>query len=57
VQSNLQFSIHEASGHVIVKVIDTETDEVIRQIPSEAILALAENAERLYGGKVLDEQV
>lgn len=57
VQSNLQFSIHEASGRVVVKVIDTQNDEVIRQIPSEAILALAENAENLHRGKVLDELV
>jgi len=57
VHSNLHFSIHEASGRVVVKVIDTKSDEVIRQIPSEAILALAENAENLHSGKLLDEQV
>ena len=57
VHSNLQFSIHEASGRVVVKVIDTQTDEVIRQIPDEAILALAENIENLSSGRVLDERV
>ena len=57
VHSNLHFSIHEASGRVVVKVIDTQTEDVIRQIPSEAILALAENAENMHSGRLLDEQV
>ncbi len=38
---NLQFSIDDASGRSVVRVIDAETDEVIRQIPSEEILNLA----------------
>jgi flagellar protein FlaG len=38
---NLQFSIDDISGRSVVKVIDAETDEVIRQIPSEEILNLA----------------
>ncbi len=41
VHRNLQFSVDEASGHTVIKVIDAETDEVIRQIPSEEIMNLA----------------
>lgn len=40
-QRNLNFSVDESSGRTIVKVIDSQTDEVIRQIPSEEALALA----------------
>jgi flagellar protein FlaG len=47
--ANLQFSIDEESGETVVKVVDTETDEVIRQIPSEEMLALARNLQRMEG--------
>lgn len=38
---NLQFSIDEDTGKTVVKVVDPTTKEVIRQIPSEEILAIA----------------
>ncbi len=38
---DMQFSIDESSGRVVVKVIDMETHEVIRQIPCEEVMALA----------------
>ncbi|MGH8383901.1 MAG: flagellar protein FlaG [Pseudomonas sp.] len=40
-QRNLDFSIDDSTGRVVVKVIATETGLVIRQIPSEAALKLA----------------
>jgi len=40
-QRRLQFSVDEASGRTVVTVIDRETDEVIRRIPSQEMLALA----------------
>ncbi|WP_312600370.1 MULTISPECIES: flagellar protein FlaG [Pseudomonas] len=40
---NLDFSIDEATGETVVKVIATDSGEVIRQIPSEVMLRLAEN--------------
>ena len=39
-QRGLRFSIDDDSGRTIVHVVDTETDEVIRQIPSEEMLVL-----------------
>lgn len=33
-----EFSIHEKTKEIMVKIIDTETDEVIREIPPEKIL-------------------
>ena len=41
VKRNLEFSIDEASGKVVVKVIASGSGEVIRQIPSEEVLKLA----------------
>ncbi len=41
-QRNLEFSIDDDSGRVVVKVIATDSGEVIRQLPSEAALKLAQ---------------
>ena len=49
VQRDLQFTIDESSGDTVIKVLDTNTDEVIRQIPSKEVLALAQNIESLKG--------
>lgn len=40
---DLSFSVHEASGRTIVRVLDGETKEVIRQIPSEEFLRISES--------------
>ncbi len=34
----LEFSIHELTKQIMVKVIDTSNDSVIREIPSEKVL-------------------
>jgi len=41
-QRDLQFSIDKGSGRTIIKVIDSETKEIIRQFPSEEILKAAQ---------------
>ena len=38
---DLQFSIDQDSGATVVKVIDSKTEKVIRQIPNEETLKLA----------------
>lgn len=53
--SELSFSIDDSSGEVVVKVIDARTDEVIRQIPTEAVLAVLQNIIENKGG-LLKEQ-
>ncbi|WP_415759630.1 flagellar protein FlaG [Pseudomonas sp. LT1P18] len=54
-QRKLDFSIDDSSGRVVVKVIATETGDVIRQIPSEAALKLAQSltdaSSLLFDGK------
>ncbi|MGD9604152.1 MAG: flagellar protein FlaG [Gammaproteobacteria bacterium] len=52
---SLQFSVDKGSGDTVVKVIDTETREVIRQIPSEELLAIAERL-RETAGVLLEER-
>lgn len=47
--SSLKFAVDDATGTVVVKVVDTETEQVIRQIPSEEMLAIARNMEQLKG--------
>jgi len=41
IQRDMQFHIDDATGRVIVQVIDSNTQEVVRQIPSEEMLAIA----------------
>ena len=39
---DLTFSVHETSGRTVVQVLDGETKEVIKQIPSEEFLRMSE---------------
>jgi flagellar protein FlaG len=41
VQRSLQFTVDEASGKDVVTVLDKETEEIIRQFPSDEVLAIA----------------
>lgn len=45
-QRDLQFSVDEVSGQTIVRVTDRETGDLIRQIPNEVFLTLAEQARK-----------
>ena len=47
--NNLRFSVDDDTGKVVVKVLDTATDQVIRQIPSEEALAISRSLEKLQG--------
>lgn len=53
---SLQFSIDEQSGQTIVKVIDADTDKLIRQIPAEELLAVKSSLEE-YRGMLLEASV
>jgi flagellar protein FlaG len=37
---SLEFSVDQASGRVVIRITDAETDQVIRQIPPEEVLAI-----------------
>ena len=46
---DLQFSVDEVTNRFMVTVLDKESGNVVRQIPSDAILKVAHNLEALKG--------
>ncbi len=54
VQRDLHFSMDAGSGRSVIKVIDSKTDTVIRQIPSEEVLALAAHLKEVSDGMLDD---
>ncbi len=56
-QTNLRFSLYEKLDHqVVVEIKNRQTDELIKQIPSEEILELRVKMEELTG-MLLDEKI
>ena len=49
VPTNLNFSVDKASKRFVVQVTDTQTGEVIRKLPGDAVLAMAKQIESLKG--------
>lgn len=47
--SSLQFAVDDTTGVTVVKVIDDQTHQTIRQIPSEEMLEIARALDRLNG--------
>lgn len=47
--SNLLFTLDDASGRTVVRVVDSLTKETIRQIPSEEVLSIAKALDKLQG--------
>ena len=44
---NLNFSVDETTGYNVVRVVNPQTGELIRQLPSEELLKIARDFERL----------
>ncbi len=56
---HLEFQMHEASGRYQVKVIDSETSEVIREIPQDFMLDLSARIKGVLNealGLIFDEK-
>lgn len=53
---SLQFSVDDQSGDTVIRVIDSETDELIRQIPAEELLVVRSSLEE-YRGMLLEMRV
>ncbi len=45
----LRFAVDHDSGKMVVRVVDTATDQTIRQIPSEVAIAISQSLEKLQG--------
>ena len=56
IRRELQFSVDEDSGRTVIRVYNTDTDELVRQIPSEEVLQAASLIEASVG-LILKEQV
>jgi flagellar protein FlaG len=53
---SLQFRVDESSGRMVVSITDSETGEVIRQVPGEDALRIAQSLESRLSG-IVDEKV
>ena len=45
----VQFSLDDESERLVVKVVDTATKQVLRQIPNEEVLAMSKTLDKLQG--------
>lgn len=48
---NLEFKVDESTKKVVIKIVDNQTGETVRQIPSEEMLAFIKRMEELDGKK------
>lgn len=46
---DLRFSIDDETGITVVKLIDTETQTVLRQIPTEEVMEISKALDKLQG--------
>ncbi|MFT5807030.1 MAG: flagellar protein FlaG [Moritella dasanensis] len=59
----LNFSVHGDTGRLVVKVVDPESGEILKELPSEAVLKMATNIEKFQdnisasSGLLFDEMV
>lgn len=52
--NSLRFEIDRPSGKTVVRVIDEDTNEVVRQFPSEEVLAIARAIPPISGALIRD---
>lgn len=53
--SSLEFSMDSSSKKIMVRLIDTTTGDIIRQIPSEEMLAISQSIEKMQQGLLLNK--
>ena len=46
-QRDLNFHVDDATGRVVIRVVDVSTNKVVRQIPEEEVLNLARRLEEM----------
>ena len=51
----VRFSVDEETGRTVVKVVDTQTDKVLRQIPTVEALKLWRSIEQMQGVMLRDK--
>lgn len=53
---NLEFSVDADTKKSVVKLVDTETGDLIRQFPSEEALAISRSIDQIQQGLLLRQQ-
>ena len=56
VQRTLSFTVEEVTGITVVQAFDSETDELIRQMPAEETIKLAASIAELNTNLLVNEQ-
>lgn len=49
VKRNLQFKVDDTTNELVVKIVDSESGELVRQIPSEEMLAFIKHMKEMEG--------
>ncbi|WP_211220728.1 flagellar protein FlaG [Paenibacillus terrigena] len=55
IETRLEYSVHKTTGDIMVKVINEDTKEVIREVPPEKIIDLVVKLQEL-SGLIIDEK-
>lgn len=55
VDKRFEYSVHQKTGEIIVKVLNKETNEVIREIPPEKLIDLVAKLQEICG-MIIDEK-
>ena len=53
---NIQFNVDASTKRPVVKLIDTQTGEVLRQFPTDAALSISRSIDRLQQGMLLSQK-
>jgi len=56
-RNKISFSINEETGKVIIKIVDRETGEVVREIPPEEMIKKMARIREGYSNLVMDKKV
>lgn len=51
-----QYSVHEKTGDLIVRILDSDSNQVIREIPPEKFIDLIEKLKEITAGAIIDEK-
>jgi len=54
--ANVEFSIDKSTKQTVIKVVESKTGEVIRQFPSEEVMSIAREIDRVQQGLLLKQQ-
>ncbi|NPV53858.1 MAG: flagellar protein FlaG [Firmicutes bacterium] len=58
VNTRVTFEVHKETGHVVIKVIDIDTGEVLREIPPKELLGvMTKLAKLVLAGLLVDEKL